>query len=112
MSASDKLSLSYSLYLIYCIPLSYEYSLLLSVHLVFDLALKQSERYIFNLHKLSTYTSTDLGSIFNFMFSFYVYSLSALADMPKSVDIYVLSTKIGQGQFGDVFRGFNKTDGT
>ena len=31
--------------------------------------------------------------------------------MPKSVDVYVLETKIGQGQFGDVFRGYSKVDG-
>ena len=32
--------------------------------------------------------------------------------MPKSVDIYVLESKIGSGQFGDVFRGYSKVDGT
>jgi serine/threonine protein kinase len=31
--------------------------------------------------------------------------------MPKSVDIYVLESKIGCGQFGDVFRGYSKVDG-
>ena len=31
--------------------------------------------------------------------------------MPKSVDIYVLESKIGSGQFGDVFRGYSKVDG-
>lgn len=31
--------------------------------------------------------------------------------MPKAVDIYVLETKIGSGQFGDVFRGYSKVDG-
>ena len=32
--------------------------------------------------------------------------------MPKAVDIYVLEKKIGSGQFGDVFRGYSKVDGT
>lgn len=32
--------------------------------------------------------------------------------MPKAVDIYVLDKKIGSGQFGDVFKGFSKVDGT
>lgn len=32
--------------------------------------------------------------------------------MPKTVDIYVLVNKIGQGQFGDVFQGYSKVDGT
>ena len=32
--------------------------------------------------------------------------------MPKSVDVYVLEAKIGSGQFGDVFRGYSKVDGT
>lgn len=31
--------------------------------------------------------------------------------MPKSVDVYVLESKIGSGQFGDVFRGYSKVDG-
>ena len=31
--------------------------------------------------------------------------------MPKVVDIYVLEKKIGNGQFGDVFRGYSKVDG-
>lgn len=32
--------------------------------------------------------------------------------MPKAVDIYVLDKKIGAGQFGDVFKGYSKIDGT
>jgi len=28
--------------------------------------------------------------------------------MPKIVDNYVLERKIGNGQFGDVFKGYNK----
>ena len=32
--------------------------------------------------------------------------------MPKAVDIYVLDKKIGAGQFGDVFKGYSKLDGT
>jgi serine/threonine-protein kinase ULK/ATG1 len=32
--------------------------------------------------------------------------------MPKAVDIYVLDKKIGSGQFGDVFKGYSKIDGT
>lgn len=30
--------------------------------------------------------------------------------MPKIVDNYVLERKIGSGQFGDVFKGYNKTN--
>ena len=32
--------------------------------------------------------------------------------MPKAVDIYVLDKKIGAGQFGDVFKGYSKVDGS
>ena len=32
--------------------------------------------------------------------------------MPKAVDIYVLDKKIGAGQFGDVFKGYSKLDGS
>lgn len=32
--------------------------------------------------------------------------------MPKAVDFYVLEKKIGSGQFGDVFKGYSKIDGT
>lgn len=32
--------------------------------------------------------------------------------MPKAVDVYVLEKKIGSGQFGDVFKGYSKIDGT
>ena len=32
--------------------------------------------------------------------------------MPKAVDFYVLEKKIGSGQFGDVFKGYSKVDGT
>ena len=30
--------------------------------------------------------------------------------MPKVVDNFVLERKIGSGQFGDVFKGYNKTN--
>jgi serine/threonine-protein kinase ULK/ATG1 len=32
--------------------------------------------------------------------------------MPKVIDNYVLEQKIGSGQFGDVFKGFNKDSHT
>jgi len=32
--------------------------------------------------------------------------------MPKAVDIYVLDKKIGCGQFGDVYQGYSKVDGS
>ena len=32
--------------------------------------------------------------------------------MPKAVDFYVLEKKIGSGQFGYVFKGYSKVDGT
>lgn len=38
--------------------------------------------------------------------------LESYSNMPKAVDIYVLESKIGSGQFGDVFRGYSKVDGT
>ena len=38
--------------------------------------------------------------------------LESFSNMPKAVDIYVLESKIGSGQFGDVFRGYSKVYGT
>jgi serine/threonine-protein kinase ULK/ATG1 len=32
--------------------------------------------------------------------------------MPKIVDNYVLERKIGHGQFGEVFKGYNKVNNT
>lgn len=32
--------------------------------------------------------------------------------MPKVVDNYVFERKIGSGQYGDVFKGYNKNNGT
>lgn len=32
--------------------------------------------------------------------------------MPKVVDNYVFERKIGSGQYGDVFKGYNKTNNT
>jgi Protein kinase domain. len=32
--------------------------------------------------------------------------------MPKVIDVYVLDNKIGSGQFGDVYYGYSKIDGT
>lgn len=32
--------------------------------------------------------------------------------MPKVVDNYVFERKIGSGQYGDVFKGYNKLDNT
>jgi serine/threonine-protein kinase ULK/ATG1 len=31
--------------------------------------------------------------------------------MPKVVDNYVFEQKIGSGQYGDVFKGYNKSNG-
>ena len=31
--------------------------------------------------------------------------------MPKVVDNYVFERKIGSGQYGDVFKGYNKNNG-
>ena len=32
-------------------------------------------------------------------------------NMPKVVDNYVFERKIGSGQYGDVFKGYNKNNG-
>jgi serine/threonine-protein kinase ULK/ATG1 len=32
--------------------------------------------------------------------------------MPKVVDNYVFERKIGSGQYGDVYKGYNKIDNT
>lgn len=32
--------------------------------------------------------------------------------MPKVVDNYVFERKIGSGQYGDVYKGYNKVDNT
>ena len=41
---------------------------------------------------------------------FYKYSIKFFK-MPKVVDNYVFERKIGSGQYGDVFKGYNKNNG-
>ena len=46
---------------------------------------------------------------YNFVFNFFKLKIKNInRKMPKIVDNYVLERKIGNGQFGDVFKGYNK----
>jgi serine/threonine-protein kinase ULK/ATG1 len=38
-------------------------------------------------------------------------TIAYLNKMPKVVDNYVFERKIGSGQYGDVFKGYNKSNG-
>ena len=40
----------------------------------------------------------------------YFYSAFIFKLMPKVVDNYVFERKIGSGQYGDVYKGYNKSD--
>lgn len=48
--------------------------------------------------------------LFNVNIEDYYYFISY--KMPKVVDNYVFERKIGSGQYGDVFKGYNKQDNT